>query len=492
MAVRAAFLLTPAGGLDGDEAVTGIMAQRMAEGRDLYVFFLGQHYNGSLEQFPQALLFALGLPVTPFVLRIPQLLMAGAATWLMYLVGRRMFHSEVRASVAAIAFALGPFFLVWRGARSSGSYAAEMLIVLAALLLVTSERSETLRWRSAGFGVCFGLTYWLTLTGYYILIPAGLWLVARAWRDRGAVLAAVGGTALGLLPVLYWLVRYRYVPVPRHGGLATTAWERLQNLFDPVGREFIGVAHLNGAPGWPVWFGRLTLWALLLVAAVAIARRWRELLDLLTLRTDRPQPFDIVLLCIPVTMAAYVASRFAWFITEPRYLFVAYPILILGLVALIPRRRPAQKAGVVLVLLFVAGPSVTMLVSRADDVRGTPDDDYPEVVDQLVAEGNTDVYAPYWTAMPLQFYGDERVTVGSLVLPERLLDERRHVDRAPDPVWVAARGVNSDDITPMRNALDEAGISYRVRTFGDVVIIDQFSDDVRPWEIGLSSPVEAP
>ena len=52
--------------------------------------------------------------------------------------------------------------------------------------------------------------------------------------------------------------------------------------------------------------------------------------------------------------------------------------------------------------------------------------------------------------------------------------------------------MNSDDITPMRNALDEAGVSYRVRTFGDVVIIDQFSDDVRPWEIGLSSPVEAP
>ena len=490
--VRIAFLLTPAGGLDGDEAVTGIMARNMAQGHDAYVFFLGQEYNGSLEQIPQALLFAIGLPVTPMVLRIPQLVMAGVATYLMYLVGRRVLRTEVHAVAAACAFAVGPYFLIWKGARSYGSYSAELLVVLVALLLVTSDDPGTLRWRAAGYGLCVGLTYWLTPSGYVVVIPAGVWLLARARRDGRALLAAVAGTVAGLAPVLYWVARYRAVPVPNPDHRHTTAWDRLGNLFDPVGREFIGVAFINGAPGWPIWLGRITLWALVLAAVIALVRRRRGLLGLLTLRTGSAQPFDLVLLCLPLTVVAYAASEFAWFATEPRYLHVAYPVLLLALVGLVPKPAgPTRRVGVALVLLFVAGPSLTLLVTRADDVPGSPGPaDYEAVIDLLEGEGSTDVYAQYWTAMPLELYADDRLTVGTLIVPDRLLDERMAVDRAPDPVWVAARTVNSDDITPMRIALDRAGITYRERELGDFIVVDRFSKDVRPWEIGLGVPVE--
>lgn len=491
LAVRVAFLLTPAGGLDADEAVTGIMARRMALGDDRYVFFLGQSYNSAVEQYPQALLFALGFPVTPFVLRIPQLLMSVAACGLVYRVGLRVLPSAWHAALAAVLFAFGPYPLIWKGARSFGSYDAELLVSLATLLVALRFPEQSGRRRAVhafGIGAGAGLTYYLSPSGYYLVIPAALWFLGSARRELQMLGSAALGVLAGLLPVLYWTVTTGRFPVPDPGSLPTTAVERFGNLFDQIGRQFIGVAFLYGRPGWPVTLGRLTLWTLALVGLVAIVRRWRGILALLTGRTTDRRPFDTVLLGIPITIVAYVGSEFAYFITEPRYLFAAFPILILGLARLVPQRRPLRTVVSAAVLVFVAGPSLTFLLSRADDVAGERDRQLARVVDVLEAEGSTFVYAPYWTAMPLEFEAHDRLTVATMALPERLDDERRAVDRATDPVWVASRGVNTDDIATTREARDAAEISYRERTFGDIAVFDRFDRDVRPWDVGLSTP----
>ena len=491
LAVRIGFLLTPAGGLDADEAVTGIMARRMAEGGERYVFFLGQSYNSAIEQYPQALLFALGLPATPLVLRIPQLLMSVAACILVHRVGLRLLPTAWHAALASVLFALGPYPLIWKGSRSYGSYDAVLLVSLATVLLAVRFDDQTGRRRvlhAFGVGLGVGLTYYLSPSGYYLVLPAALWFAGSARRELRMVLAAAAGVAAGLAPVLYWTVRTGAFPTPDPGSLPTTALERFGNLFDEIGRQFIGVAFLFGEPGWPVTLGRLTLWGLTAAGVAAIAVRWRGILALLTLRAGHRRPFDVVLLGIPITVAAYVSSEYAYFTTEPRYLFAAFPILILGLARLVPARPPAAPLVAAAVLVFVAAPSLTLLVSRADDVAGERDDDLAQVVDLLEAEGATSVYASYWTAMPLEFEAGERLTVGSMALPERLPDERRAVDRAEDPAWVGSRGVNTDDIATTRDALDAAGVTYRLRTFGDVAVFDRFEPRVRPWDVGLSVP----
>jgi hypothetical protein len=489
--VRLLFLLTPAGGLDGDEGVTGIMARRMADGDDLYVFFLGQSYQSAIEQYPQALLFALGVPVDPLTLRIPQLALAAVTCFATYLVGARMLRTRWHAALAAVLFAVGPYFLIWKGARSFAGYSTELLIVFVTYLLVLDldlAGQGGRRWRSAAAGFCLGITYWVTPSGYYLLVPAALWLAGSIRRSRREVLGALVGAAVGLLPIAYWTVRSGTFPTPSPGTAPTTASERLSNLFDEVGREFIGVAHLNGNPGWPVTLGRLTLWLLVATAFVALARRARGILDLVTLRTAHRRPFDMILLAVPITIVAYVASKYAWFVTEPRYLFAAFPLLILGLAQLVPARPRYAVPAAAAVLLFVGGTSLTLLVSHADDVPGTADHDFEDVVAALERDGTDAVYADYWTAMPLEFVAGDRLVVGSLTTPERLPDERRAVDRARNPVWIASRGANADDISAMRTALDAAGITHRERTFGDVSVFDRFSERVRPWEIGLGVP----
>jgi hypothetical protein len=493
--VRVAFLLTPAGGLDGDEAVTGIMAHRMAAGDDLYVYFLGQTYNSAIEQYLQAVLFAVGLPETPLVLRIPQLAMAVLSIVLIHLIGRRMLRTGWQAVLVTYLFALGPYFLIWKGARSFGSYSAQMVVGLVALLLATDPRLSERRGAWFGLGLCAGLTYWLSLSGAYLVAPALLWAAGTIWRRSAAMATVAAGAVVGLVPVIYSTISAGALPSTNPGYRPSSAGDRFGNLFDEVGRELIGVAWIRGVPGWPIWLGRVTLWSLAAAVVVAAVVRWRGLRDLVTLRVAHREPSDLLIVSVVVTVAAYVSSKYAWFTTEPRYLFAAYPVLLLGLVRLLPTggvRPPVRVVAAVAVTAFVALPSLTLLVSRSQDVPGDPEADLAQVIDVLEAEGQTAVYAAYWTAMPLEFYAADRLDVGTLILPERLLEERWAVDAAKDPVWVAARGPNSDDIAPMRSALARYQVQARERAFGDVVVFDRFSRPIRPWRIGLGVPAPPP
>ncbi len=98
-AVRMAFLTSTLLRLEGDEATTGIMAQRILDGHHL-AFFAGQSYMGSGEQYLQAGVLWL-LPDTPFTLRLPKLALAVLACAGIYLLARRCLGSERRALLAA-------------------------------------------------------------------------------------------------------------------------------------------------------------------------------------------------------------------------------------------------------------------------------------------------------------------------------------------------------------------------------------------------------
>jgi hypothetical protein len=458
------------------------------------VFFFGQNYNGALEQYPQALLFRLGLPHDAFVLRLPQVGWACLGCYLVYRVGLRLLGVPWRAVLAAGLFALGPYFLIWEGVRSRGGYASEMVVVLVAILLalrISGAEHPARWWELGGFGVALGLTYWLNTAAAFVLVPVVLWVsarVARRWRDG---LWVLGGIVVGLVPDLCWAVAHGSFPVPNPGVAPSTLHQRLDFVSNPVGREFLGIAYVNGAPGWPVGLGRAVLGLLAVLWLVAAVRHRRTVVALLTLRPTGRDPFDLVLVAAPIVVLGVVASKYAYFTTEPRYLFMAFPLLALALAALVPRAGLRRVGVAVLVVAFVAAPSLTMIVSHADDAPAHRDRDLLRATSVLAADHVRDVYADYWTALPLQFLAGTRLVVGSTTTPERLAAERRAVDRSPDPAWVAARGVNADDVTPMRAALQAAGIRFRERRFGVVSIFDRFSRPVRPWQIGLGVPFPA-
>jgi uncharacterized integral membrane protein len=493
--VRLWFLLTPIGAIDGDEAVTGFMAHRIAHGSSLYTFFAGQHYNAALEQYLQAAVFALHVPESALTLRLPQLALSAVTIWLMYAVGRRITRSQWHAAVAALAFAVGPYFLIWRGARSTG-YTSSLLPVLVGLWCALRLSDEDAGRRSSfavGLGITLGLGYYINAQAFATLLPALWWAAPTIRRRRRLLLALTAGVVAGLSPVLLWALGDGSFPIPDPGYAPTTPLERLGYLLDDIGREHLGVAHLSGQPGWPRRMGLIVVGAAVAGVVLAFVVKRSTILRFALMRREGRDPVDILLVSIVLACALLVASPAAYFSGEPRYLFCSFPSMILLATHLIPRRahgglrRYLMPLGSVALLAFIGGPAVTMIATHAHDVQGDRDRDMATVTDVLEREGTRFVYADYWTAMNLQFVAGDRLTVGSASAPQRLPLERKAVDRAARPPWVASVGVNTSDIVPMRDRLVKSGVTFRERRVRTVSIFDQFVPDVRPWDVGIGT-----
>lgn len=334
--VRVGYLLRD-NTLSADEAVTGIMARRMANGSHFYLFFAGQNYNSAVEQYPQALLFWLGAPQNAFTLRLPQLVLNLLSCWVIYLIGRRIFQDRWRPGLAALLFALGPVFQIARGSTTTGSYTAQLLLgvltVLAAVALSDrlGRRNQVVLALVLGFALTG--TYYLTASGYYLVLPALIWALPALIRLRLLPFAAITAV-FGALPNTVWALWHGASILPAVGIQKSTAGGRLKLLLDSVGREFLGLAHSFGSPGMPVFWARLILWVALAGLVVAIVLRRRSILATLLLRRTGRQPLDIVMVGAIITIVVFVGSKYSWSALDPRYLYAANPILVLLLASL--------------------------------------------------------------------------------------------------------------------------------------------------------------
>lgn len=202
--------------VEADESVFFLMATRISELRDAPVFFYGQPYLGSLNEYLAAAFMRVG-GSTPASGRALSLVLALVLVVLSYRLG--CVAAGRRAGwLAGLYAALAPALLVIYGARL---WAYIDIVVLGSILFlhVLSPRSSTSRTASGRFG------WWLT-SGF--LIGLGLWchvlfivyavsvlvfgLMRGIRRDRGPTNAGLAtpllggalGFCIGALPLLLY------------------------------------------------------------------------------------------------------------------------------------------------------------------------------------------------------------------------------------------------------------------------------------------------
>jgi 4-amino-4-deoxy-L-arabinose transferase-like glycosyltransferase len=477
-ATRLAYLLSPSMQFNADEATTGIMVRRILDGHG-YVFYAGQDYGGALEQYLEAAVYAVfRLPQNELTLRLPLVALSMVTCGLVYLIGRDVFGDPTRALVAAGLYAVSPWFNVIGTVTSLGFYAAGQTLSVAALwCALRSGRGG--RWWLFGTGLCAGLGMWTAVTALYVLIPVFGWLVPILGRDlrRWGLIAA--GFVLGALPLLRVLAVHRTLPVPPDPAEPTSVLQRLANLFGPVLRQYAGVtyAHAEGGLWLPV---QVAVVAGLVVAyLVALARR-RGLADFLRGRMAERRPADVLLAVPPVVVVLWAASDATWYTGTPRYLIGTFPLLALGLAALVPVRGrvvPVLAVVACAALSFGFFPTIAASHTRSGDAV------LRQVTTVLAAERQTDVYAGYWTAMPLQYVAGDRLVVATAVGVRRFPDAQAEVERAASPVYV---GSDHDGTTTVfRAALDRGGVPYRARRIGFLTVFDRLPGNVDPDRLGL-------
>ena len=469
-APRLAYLRSPAMQFNADEATTGIMVRRILDGHG-YVYYAGQAYGGALEQYLEAFLYAVTrLPQNELTLRLPLVALCMATCVLVWKVAGEVFDDPVRPLVAAALYAVSPWFNVIGTATSLGFYAVGQTLGIAALWCALRSGR---RWLFLT-GLLAGLGLWTAATALYVLVPVFGWLVPVLGRDARRWALTAAGFLLGALPLLGHLATHRTLPLPADPAEPTTVLDRVGNLFGPILRQYVGVtyAHDEGGLWLPVQIAIVA--ALVGAYLVALVRR-RGLVDLLRGRVAERRPGDMLLAVPPVVLVLWCASDATWYTGTPRYLVGTFPLLAIGLAALVPRRpavTPVVAVAACAALAFGFFPTIRFSHTREGDAV------LRQVTTVLAAEQHTDVYAGYWTAMPLQYVAGDRLTVATAIGVRRFPDAQAQVERAPSPVWV---GSDHDGTTAViQAALDRSGLPYRVRRFAFLTVFDQLPATADP------------
>lgn len=472
--------------IDSDEAIVGLMAKHVLEGREIPVFYYGQHYMGSFEALVVAGMFKL-FGVSSAALKLVPLLFSLALIVVVYLLGCELAGMFVGRLAAAFC-AVPPSALMTWSSMARGGFIEIVFVGACALLL-------TLRWwkdrcRSdlslVGIWLLLGFGWWVNNQIIYFIVPIGMtllmgWIEGRRSLRPWALAATaffVGGFPFWIYNFMHSFVTFEMFRSARAGAFA----EHIYGLFATALPILLG-----GKRFWhteDVFFDSSIViggfYAALLVALMF--DRWRGCLRLFVLRLDRERPVEIFIVFCVATLGIFTLSSFGYLVQAPRYLLPLYVglfVLLAYLIARIRERLPVVAwcvTGLVLVFNLLS----CYLGERA--IAGEPlvfngqrvSKDQSELVGWLRAHGIKWVQTNYWIGYRLAFETNEEIRFVIFQAPEQIRiasyqeEGLRGRDRFTIPfVLVPAQGAL------VKSALQTMGYAFaEARASGYVVLYD--------------------
>jgi hypothetical protein len=531
--VRVLLIWRAPGVLDGDEALVGIQAERIAAGIERFpVFFYGQHYMGSLESYLAAGLFHLIGPSVP-ALRLVTLAFALLLVVQVYELARRVAGQGAANAAALLAALPPPYIGVW-SLKARGGY-IESMVLGTALLIVTHRLiygpnealglTEPLRrrtWLSFGWwllwGLLAGVAFWVNpISVYYILTAAGTLAIhdlrSVHWRPRrhdlrlvwprlGLILAGVGvgGAPLWIDNVQSGGATFTYLlsgsgstespllRVPRVAAYFVSAiLPKLTGAWSPWGAandRWLGAAILALYAGAAVY---------LLVRLVAGRR------GLLGYRARPRHGHGLVLAFAAVVAIIFCISGFGGVALNPfgfdaasRYALPLASVLPVAMGALLWRLwRAWAPLGAAALMVLLAATISGYATVQSDQIFQSeywtklPASEAP-LARFLEQQGIHDVWMNHWAGYPLMFYADGQITAADyndVVLHggvNRLPWALQQVSRDPHAAYVL---VTNEEIPRLQLLLQARGIAYHKQRTGPYVVFWGFSRPVPPSSV---------
>ncbi len=236
--VRFAILFLSQTHVTSDEAIIGLMAKHISEGRYFPFYFYGIAYNASCawEAYLAVIPFWL-FGVGVVALKVPTVLLSLACLALFYLMATRLYSLRL-ATLASLIFALWPGLLKWH--FQPRGYAFYFLLIPALVILfLTIEKQKRPAHRDIFlFGLLCGIGFWgMEL----LLIPiAALWalLLLRRKFSLTGLATGIGGFVIGYAPAIWWNFahgfqnwHFLFFEKPEASGMAArfglTAWRAI-------------------------------------------------------------------------------------------------------------------------------------------------------------------------------------------------------------------------------------------------------------------------
>ena len=446
-----AWVWYPHADFDSDQAIVGLMAKHLAEGRAFPLFFYGQSYLLGVEAWIAAPVFLLA-GATPFALKATILGLNLLVGWLLVRELARTARLGPWAAVACAVFVLLPppitaAFMV----RAIGMNVEPFLAVL---LLWMTRRRPVLFGLVLGVGflnrefTIYGLTALLAVEtldrslftraalrarGLSLLVFAAVWDLVRILQPYSSTHGP--GSPAGLLAgapgSLATVSTFANFSVARlWSDVRSLAGVQLPDLLNLRVQDVSGAAGPVSSLQGAAWLGPVLLVTLavpLVAAAVRLGRRPREW-------ASPAVTFPLYLVLVGAQAAlVYAAARGdAMSIHTQRYMLLALlvPVGVSALVvATVPRRslKAVALAGV-LTWAAVTASDTARLVGAF--VSHPPPDRRTALVNELVRRGVRYGTADYWDAFAVTFAGGEQVRLASGI--SRVVEYERLVSAHED------------------------------------------------------------
>jgi 4-amino-4-deoxy-L-arabinose transferase-like glycosyltransferase len=511
---------------NGDEAIVALMARHILRG-ERPVFFYGQAYLGSTDAWLVAASFSI-FGESVFAIRVVHIVLFAGVVFTTYLLARRYLQSEWGARAAMLWMALPPTMLTLYTTATLGGYTETLLFGNILLLMadglvkqaslrgvrsatkqsptgphgIASQTARAMTWQWAGrwllFGLIAGFAFYTFPLILIYLIPIGLLLLyrlrAKAWREY---LIALLGFALGGLPWWWALIQSSGVLVAEMTGSAVAGTvESSGALSGPVIRllNFF----LFGASAW---WGLRYPWSPEFVLPVLGIAAFTFYLGALGYAVKRG----------PRVLWGMILTLLATFLLTPfggdpsgRYFLPLYVPLALFTAMLLQRFRKQNAIVASLLLALLVGYNVAGTLDAAatnppgittqfDPVTWIDHARDQELIDFLLANGETRGYTNYWVQTPIAFLSGERI-ISAARLPYHLaLDYTPRDDRYPPFTQAVHESPRAFYITVnhprldalIRDRLTALGVTFTEHTIGNYHIFYALSRKAEPEELGI-------
>ncbi|MGE3885894.1 MAG: hypothetical protein AB7H81_05660 [Vicinamibacterales bacterium] len=441
----AAFVVWPHAAFDSDQAIVGLMAKHLAEGRALPVTFYGQTYMLAVEAYLAAPLFAIGGASVP-LLKLPLLAInAAVAALLVVLLAREARLHPAGALAASGFFTLStPITSAYLVAAMGGSVEPFLYV----LLIWMTRRRPLLCGAVAGLGF---LHREFSLYGLTAVIAIA---VGREWREWRALLPRTLATLAAFATVLALgnaAIRYgdlfgpempRFELPAQPSSVAAVAararcdvvaevapnlsWLVSHNLPTLAGTRERGLdEYYVGRPATAaplVWTGLAV--GLLLAFARSGAVTWR-------MRTPVPAFLVFLALVGGQALVAYTGSCGARDPTLIRYTLLALliPVAVASWHLSVEPIRALRRLTLVLLLAWMTWSGARHWAVMAEYLDRAPETPQSRVAAELERRDIRHGRAGYWVAHYVTFVTGERVRLAS-DYPARILIYDTEVSRA--------------------------------------------------------------
>ncbi len=468
---RGVIFMMPGVRFDADQAVVGLMAKHISEGRAFPVYFYGQSYLLAVEAYLAAPVMWL-LGPTEVALKLPLVAMnVGAALLLAAIAHRDLGLRPWLAGVCALPLALPPIVVGTRLMEAMGGNAE--LPLYALLLWVVRARPWTFAVvAAAAFSHRELVAYCIVALLALEAIRGVLWTPAALQRWTLALVALAAARAaidavrpFGAMFGPGTVARAGNFDISSSGAIGTQLCadpSRWASRFEILTSNHLPLL-VGGAPGWlnnagvGTWIeqGHLGLgpWVLGMATAGLIAggwRRWREAPPTSTGGSIPKEDFGWYLMLVgTVSILVYWLVACSQIVMESfRYDLLAFLLPIGALLVGVHRASPPVTAGLVTAALLWFGIGAIDYAELAAEIRAGRWPDYRgQAVVALEARGLTVLSGEYRIAHLLSFRSQERVIVNALER-ERIDLYAERAQAAGGPVLTMAACPGGETLVP--------------------------------------------